>query len=323
MGKIIFDGNGIIKLDGKPVRHYNYNDNEEIVIEFTPFAQKGVNMIPYAVKVKIEDNTVSLDTDLVTVIDWGANNYELRFKQYSVDTYVPPQALAQAVVYEETNDETVFTVYKDNKCRIVIESNNLFYTHTLKGIIENPHIKINDADDRIVCAVTGKCGKNYYLLIILVKEKCEILFEQIANKVTFNKNNIQITKALHDMQGRMINYTMTYDGSKYVQTSKSIEYSYNHEYKNKLVPYALLEAIMAKDTNEASKYLCEELEAENLFEFFGNIVEIDEPKFTSYNKENIISVINKENNQYKATDFQFIIESDKIIDIIEQDISIV
>lgn len=316
MGKLYFTGNGIIKHKGIPIKSYDFIDNEEMILEFIPFVEKKIKVIPYAVSIRIEDYELIIDSDLITIIKWG-NDYELRFNNLIIDSYMPPEAMAQNTVYTPMGDITI-TVYKDTKTRIVAEGFNIFYIHTTIVDLTNAEIRMNQASDKIVVAITGNHNQSTYLLIMIITDKCKIIYEDTADEISYNKNNITLRKSLYDMKGRIINQTLAYNGTCYNEISHNYEYTYDHKYNGKLIPYALLEAIMANDIEDAKEYLDESLEVSALKEFFGDIIEIAEPKYKDYD-ENCIAVITKYEKIFLTTIYRFIVENNKITNIIEID----
>lgn len=314
MGKLYLIGNGIIKRNGTPVINYEFKENEEIVLEFIPFASSNMLSVPYAVSIRIEDNELTVDSDLITVIKWH-NDYELRFKPMLIDSYEPPKSLAQNAVYTPEGDITV-TVYRDSKTRIVIEGPGIFQTHTALINFGEPDIRMNQVNNKTIVAVTGTHDELLYLIIIMITKQCRILYEDVAEEITYNQNNIKLSRNLKDMKGRTIHLTLSYDGTSYKEISRSYECTYDHKYKSALLPYALLEAIMAGDLEDAKSYLDSSLDIKGLKEFFGDIVEILEPRYNTY-PDNTVAVISGKGNNLNSTVYQFVIEKDKITNIIE------
>lgn len=317
MGKLYFEGEGIIKHDGKIIQEYEYLENEELILEFLPFINSQSNSIPYAITLTIEDGKITTQSELIKVIDWDAN-YEIHFFAQIIESYVPPVALAQKTIYQNNYDISV-TVYKDNKTRIIVEAPELFYIHTPKWDIENPKIRMSQFKDKVVVAITATNNDKKYLNVILITNNCRILWEDIADKIDYNKNNITFVKTLDDMRGRQITYSVSYNGSSYKEISKIIKYTYEHKYKQELLPYLLIEAIMAKDQDDIKNILDSSLNAESINDFFGEIVNISEPKYSNCSNDNVIAIIVKENNYLKAKLYEFEMKEDKIINIIELD----
>jgi hypothetical protein len=94
------------------------------------------------------------------------------------------------------------------------------------------------------------------------------------------------------------------------------ECSYDNTFKPRLLPYALLEAIMAGDIDEAQKILDNNLKAEALKEFLGEIREICEPKYSLYG-EDTLAVITGNGNLLEAAVYKFEIENNLITNIVE------
>lgn len=314
MGKLYLEGNGIIKHNGIPATFYDFKDNEEIMLEFQPFASKNLKLIPYAVSVAIEEGDLNIDSDLITSVKWQ-DDYEIRFKPLVIDSYEPPSSLAQNAVYTPNGDITV-TVIKDSKTRVLIEAPGVFHIHTTIETVTEPEIKMNLLGDKAIVAITGNYNKMNYLLIMMIADTCKILYEDIADKITFNQNNIKLSKNLMDMCGRTINLTLSYNGTHYAEIARSYECTYKHKYNDRLIPYAFLEALMAGDIADAKTYLDKNLDIEALKEFFGKITEISEPKYNLMNEDRI-AIIAGSGNKFKAHIYEFVIENELITNVIE------
>jgi len=317
MGKLYLFGNGIIKNDGKPLTSYEYRENDEIIFEFVPFSVKGGKAVPYAVSVEIEDGDIKVASELISVIKWG-NDYELRFMPLFIDTYMPPTALKQNSAPLDNGDITV-TVYLDSKSRVSVEGPGIFYIHTVEKDITDPEIRMNVSGNNAVAVVTGNAGGENYLLILLISAGCKVLYENTADKIVYNQNNIKISRNLKDMRGRVLNQTLSFNGTKYVETERSYECTYEHKYTERLLPYALLEAIMAGDKKDAASFLDKNLDPDALKDFFGEIREITEPKFYDFSEDEVAVITGKGNN-LTASVYKFVIENDLIVNIVEKDL---
>ena len=71
MGKIYLEGRGIIKHQGAPITEYVFDEDEETIFEFLPFALEGIKSIPYAVTMRLECGEFITDSDLITTVQWG------------------------------------------------------------------------------------------------------------------------------------------------------------------------------------------------------------------------------------------------------------
>lgn len=316
MGKLYLTGKGLIKKDGKSMSSYEYKENEEIIFEFLPFTEKGVKAVPYAASIRIEEGIPILDSDQIAAVKWK-EDYELRFEPMIIESYIPPEALAQNAIYDSSGD-IVATVYKDSRIRVSVEAPDIFYIHTVPCNIEEPQIRMNQTGNRTIIAVTGKYEEQSYLLIIMVTDTCKVLYESVADKITYNQNSIQVTKSLKDMKGRLLRQTLSFNGTRYAETERSYECAYDHKYKQELIPYAFLEGVMAGDYNDARTYLDKNLDSEGITEFFGEIKEISEPKYADYG-EGHIAVITRTGNMLTATVYKFDITDGLITNIIERD----
>ena len=199
-----------------------------------------------------------------------------------------------------------------------VEGTGIFYIHTPLSDLTDAEVKMSNSSDTTIAVITGKAEELNYLLILMINKTCRVLYENIADKIIYNRNNLKITRKLEDMKGRILHQTLTYNGSAYSEIERSYECAYEHTIRPELVPYALLDAMQAGDLKDAASYLDKNLSAENLKAFFGEIYEISEPKYTEH-KDNEVAVIIREDRGLKAVIYKFIIENGLITNIIERE----
>ena len=197
-----------------------------------------------------------------------------------------------------------------------MEVPGIYKVHTPPKDINAPDIRLNQYGGKVVCAVTGQTESEQYLLILMISDRMELLYEDYAENIIFSQNNIKLTKELKDMRGRKMTQTLAYNGAKYIEQSRVYECAYDNTFKSRLLPYALLEAIMAGDIEDARKFLDKNLQAEALREFFGEIKEICEPKYSDWG-EDTLAVITKNDNLMEAAVYKFEIENNLVTNIIE------
>jgi len=179
--------------------------------------------------------------------------------------------------------------------------------------IQSPIIKTNTMKDKTVIAISGKCCEREYLLILLVSEKINLLYEAIADTIRYSKNNITISQKMHDMQDRVAHSTLTFNGDKYIIESRTYELLSKQEYKRELIPYVVLEAIQSYDTGTAAKYLSSDLNANDLRDFLGEIMEITEPRYKIYPSTSVAVITKESEGNLLATIYEFEMDNNDII----------
>jgi hypothetical protein len=208
MGKLYFEGKGIIKYKGEPATELLY-EGSEVMLEFTPFAG-AEKAVPYAVSLKFDPDEPFELPPTVTVVKWG-EDYEIRFNPLVIEGYCPPEAMTQSSVYAPEG-EFVVTVYRDTRARVAVEAPGIYKVHTPIKDISAPEIRLNQYGGKVVCAVTGQAKTQQYLLILMISDRVELLYEDYADSIIFSQNNIKLTKELKDMRGRKMTQTLAYNG---------------------------------------------------------------------------------------------------------------
>ncbi len=219
--------------------------------------------------------------------------------------------------------------YVDADCDIIATSisgkNNICIYNNPMGVIDistGSLLRLRKNCDKIVAAeidiVSGcnviKCqliDNKYY--IIVIDDKCKILFDTICNSYETNENKCKTIAEVCDIAGHGV--VKTFD-----MTDKTIDcyavYTGEVRYasSDRLVPMAMLQSLMVGDNKLAKSYLCAEMQSisdDKLQQYFGKFDRV------VYNRYIADGTINYTVCGEDYRNYDFVIKNGRIDDIVE------
>jgi len=271
MAKLVFEGLAII--DGKIVSEYLAKPDERLLLFlFSPPSAYCCDTLELCGGKPCENSGFC-------ITDYG--------ETFLICAMPPPPTHPPIALCKKSGalsgNEYILTAYKDNSIKLFLETEGKNRFIVPKVDISNPDISISSQKNNLLFAVSASCAKGDYLLILSASDM-QTLFEDSAQSISLSGSGFTVVKAYEDMCMRQKSSIYAIGEGKIILKSNMFTYSNEHIYIDALKPYLLLEALFADDYEYARMLLTDELaeNAESLKEYFGEIAEIENPR---YNKD--------------------------------------
>ena len=216
------------------------------------------------------------------------------------------------VLSQENISEHLITIHRDFNLSITIENS----THFIQKNIPTLPKKINHFYTEYGIIFLVLC-ENFLLIISYDYNDYNVLIYTFFSSIKFESDGIFLTQNLLDNQGRVKHFKLYYFDGEYLESDVSFEYKNRHNPIKELLVYDIVDSIKAKDYNYLANFLCEndDLYPKKICDFFGNdfdLILLDK----EYSYDSIITIKKSDNT---ILSYQFVINNNQIIDIIELD----
>ncbi len=268
MVKLVFEGWAII--EGKIVNEYLAKPDEKLLVSlFSSPSAYCCDVLEFCGGKLTAKGSFS-------VKDWG-NALVIRAK--STPPSPPPLAICQKSGTLAGRDY-ILTVYKDTSIKFLLESNQQQYFIVPKADISKPEVIVSSTKNDLLFTVKAGCEEGDYLLIASASDM-RVIFEETAQSIRISNTGFTAVKIYEDMCMREKISIYTIENGKVILQSNMFTYSNEHMYIDELKPYLLLEALIVDDYEYVRMLLTDELaeKAQSLKDYFGEIVEIENPRF--------------------------------------------
>ena len=278
--------------------------NQNSIIKYYPLEKNigGRTSIPHILKINVN---VIKNCNEYSVIKYPNDHTEIILKPFLLSS----PTLAEKTSHKIENSKKTLEIHNQISAKISIKEDQNYQYFSYPQPLS--YVVATEVDN--VCHILLKSTN--YVYIQISGEKISI-FDDIK-KVAFDKNIFS---------GILPNYDMAKSGKAIeIHFSKPYSYTSKEIYINnkptlisnpKLIPYAFLEAVRAKNYKLARYYMSQEMQEKlndaTLKNFFENIISISHD---IYNDK--VCTISQENDIFVATDYDFNIKNGKINDIIQ------
>jgi hypothetical protein len=273
---------GLVKKNAVSALSLEVCENYPLLLRVTPltYPEDEKKLLPYLTKINFFNGFLEVSNDLVKVVHYPNNNYELILNKNLIYNHELPKVLSQTS-YNIKNFSHTATVFYDGINQLTIEDRGLLFTHKIKEDLITAEIEKIKNSQVIMLEAKTKANKLYCLVLTFNNSKYEVLKECLANKIEKGNKTITFLTHLNDMGGHGF-----VEECELTQEKLNIKEDYvvylNDKAKTtnlpELVPYAFLEAVKCKNfvlaRNYLQKELSDSLQDEHLIAYFGDFVEV-------------------------------------------------
>ena len=216
------------------------------------------NCLGYSFRVKISGGKITADAALLSVIALPHNHFELRLKTYRHRSYVPPILLAE-LEFEKRR----FTVFQDAFIQLIADNGTKTFNHVLPDGLTDIRVKAERSSDTIIFALTARCDKSQYLLILKdFGDGFKVVIDRFADKIDQRADKTMLLKARNDIASRAL--ITCYSSKDFEPLEEYFVYDETAPVRTenkKDIPLAIFQAAKCGDYKEAEYYLTDGLKA--------------------------------------------------------------
>ncbi len=283
-----------------------------IYVTYTPISNNNIYM-PYTFQLNTENNVYSNSTN-IQIIPYPNQQWDiiLRPIEYS-------KTEDTKTILSKTIDKYYISAINNNKTSIFIYSNqNIVFSKTTQ-LLSNIKVDIQKNTIIIEGVIDNNSKEKYYILVIDTST-FSIMYEDICESIDISNESIKTAKNIHDIQNHI-----KINKIDFLSKSHDIYYTYpeNNDINiqnTHLIPKAFMQCLIAHDERKLRMYLSskyKETTLQQLNHYFGNIDDIHLNRHT--HTQGVINYTILSDGKYK--NYDFIVEDNTIIDIIEKDIN--
>ena len=226
-----------------------------------------------------------------------------------VQSHFTPEPIAQKRLKHD-----LITLYDDGRKKLMLEGSS-FFNFDLPENLSEPSLKVRELSNGALVSVTGIVDDREYMLALANQSnQWQIMHEIIADNIETTKTGVKTTTKIPCM--------MRYEKREFFKpfSQSPVECDYiptiRHNYPNELTPYLFLEDVFLKNVNCLS-YLHPSigLDLDGLLEFFGDSDTASHPDFDEFGLD-VVAVYNSKSRICRPDLYKFVLENDKIINII-------
>lgn len=256
-------------------------------------------------------------TGAILVTKWSDEFFELSFDKLEVECYQAPEAIVQKQISARGVTHTA-TLYFDTKQRLLLENQYSCAAFDMLAEMQEPQIELVNLSFGALIAVFGKADDKKQLTVVLADNKYKLLWQGIADEITFSEGGFTTQTRLFDMLGRIRveSFSFQSDTREYILVERKFLYTNDRKYIPSLTQYLFLEGLICCDFDRAQSYLGEDLQAQEVAKYLGEFVSIESPMLTG-EKESAAVILVRENKLLVAREINFEIKGGKIVNIFD------
>ncbi len=188
----------------------------------------------------------------------------------------------------------------------------------LKCAVKEPKIQIITGQSAAIVDLRGKTASGDYLALFSLPRGGAKLLLEGEGEIETRGNDVIIKESLGDLRGRLATSHYVWQGNSFLLSERTFERKEVPRFTRENAGRLLLEAIRAKDKEDALSYLAPDIaDEEDLFRYFGEIEWIRDPLFSA--SETALAVEREEGGRRVALTFDFEFENGKITNILGED----
>ena len=225
-----------------------------------------VPRLSYTVMLCFEHDTLTRATGGAQILFWGKGVYEVILSPPALPFRHTPITLAQS------GNGNLATLYDDGELHLMCEGSG-FFVHDVPRLIEYTLTSSNHGE--FIAVLQGRTAQKEYFLAVSLRDEGSVLHEHLAERIEPTERGVTVTESLADMKRRKRITTYASGGQILSRSFQRTERAFPHA----LLPYAFLEAVHARDSEDVLSFVSAELaDAEAISEFFGEFDVICQPK---------------------------------------------
>lgn len=300
---ILFDG--VMKTESF---RFDGDDDEHILSSFPIGGKK----LPQSARIRTDKPEF---VGGLSVTKWAEDFFELSFDKLEVECYQTPEAILQKQITDKGLKHTA-TLFFDTKQRLLLENQYSNATFDMLAEMKEPRIELVNLSIGVLIALLGQAEDKNELTIILADNKYKLLWQGLAEEITFFDGGFTTKTKLYDMLGRVKveSFSFQNDTREYKLIERKFTYTNDRKYIPSLTQYLLLEGLLCCDYDRAQSYLGEDMKAEEIARYLGDFESIESPKVAGA-KDATAVILVREDNLLVARELNFDIKGGKIVNI--------
>lgn len=266
--------------------------------------------LPISAAVEVACGKPVCDCDSVEFTEISDDVFIAEFIAEEMREYRPPQAVLQEQLSVSGMPHLV-TVFRDTRLRAIMENARGSETFDLPDLTA-PRLFLRTVSFGVLSIITGITAKNKkYLRLLTYDGACKSIFEAECDDLVFDKNTFTAVTKKHDMLGRAVSETYSFNDGKFEKLNTVFAYENDRIYPAELLPYLFFEAFSSGDNAKIEKYLSADLKksAGYLKEYITPFEKIV-PEYSGGDNE--IAVLVRGEKYKKITRYRFEIKDNKI-----------
>ena len=282
-------------------------NTNKVYVTYEPVS-KDLPAIPYSFL--IDTNCKNLcDNKYIKVVPFPNNHYDI-----IMNPFYYYQISESIVLYNGQVGKYFISITTDTETTITIYSGaSIVFSHRIEKISA---AKVSERHELLI--ITGVIDDKTYRLMIIDTQNFSIIHNDISHSIEENIEEITTIKKLNTLLNHLVVCKVKFM-SKTSENFHVIDDSLNSTIdSNILLPMAFLQSIQIGDISSATNYLSNQLQKANIDQiksYLGNFDEI------YLNRHNVLpNKINYTLLGKEIHNFSFLIDDNKITEIIEEDI---
>jgi len=256
MADFHISGKGVFIFSGRQYfRSFTYTSGyqETFPLVFFPTLLNDFLYHSYSVEITVKDNKLFSLSHGARAVIRNKNNIEIFMTPEPAVPYHNPLILTQK---EFTHgDSHLITAYSEGNPVLICESGKNFLPYKLPPLIKELNIRCQSTGSGGLILLQGKVNLKDYLLIVQYTDEYQPICELTADNIKVTENGILCTTVYQDMLQRSV-VNLINPLSDEPPATKNINYKYSaHDYPPEMLPYLMLEAILADCRDEYLSYL--------------------------------------------------------------------
>lgn len=252
---------------------------------------------------------IGVNGELITALNTIAINDK---EFYILPNFLPYiSATCPKIINQKDYGEHRVTVYFDTLIHACIEND----TNYIDVILPSEPTQIITPSINN-CALFIFCAERYISVIIYDYVDYYNILDKLCDGYEIMENGIIFRTEFNDNQGRVCYEEYTFENNGYRLVSENYEYKNSHKCTAETLPIDFTEAVLNKDYIYAYNLVQNvDITMDNIVNMFGSDGQI--VNICSCCTDNYIAVLSNINDKQCYSRYKFVVERDKIIDIVE------